>query len=179
MQEHCSRCSLWGSLQTSNKFWYYHMSSCLQGKECRSIHASKEGLNMEAGMWKFLELRDAEVYEFYHRPFIDPQPRMGSTYFVTHNCFWVDIPLHYGTVLFRNNLPSSSWMKSDNHCCMQILQGVCILRTCWDFSLHTFWAYPQVCDLLFQPIRHHVDDKQYWNLIVFLILKIMTSKNYL
>ena len=40
---------------------------------------SKEGLNMEAGTWKFLEQRETEVYEFYHRPFIEPQPRTGDT----------------------------------------------------------------------------------------------------
>ena len=36
---------------------------------------SKNGLTMEHGPWKFLETRDAEVHEFYHRPFIDMQIR--------------------------------------------------------------------------------------------------------
>ena len=34
-------------------------------------HLSKNGLTMEHGSWKFLEIRDAKVYEFYqtfHRP---------------------------------------------------------------------------------------------------------------
>ena len=40
---------------------------------------SKEGIIREAGSWKFLEQRETEVYEFYHRPFIEPQPRTGDT----------------------------------------------------------------------------------------------------
>ena len=40
---------------------------------------SKEGLNMAVRTWKFLEQREREVYEFYHRPFNEPQPRTGGT----------------------------------------------------------------------------------------------------
>ena len=32
---------------------------------------SKKGLMIEHGTWKFVESRDAEVFEFYHRLFID------------------------------------------------------------------------------------------------------------
>ena len=35
---------------------------------------SKTGLNLEPGTWKILETKDEEVYEFFHRPFIDPFP---------------------------------------------------------------------------------------------------------
>ena len=33
---------------------------------------SKAGLHMEPGTWKFLETEEVEVYEFFHRPFLDP-----------------------------------------------------------------------------------------------------------
>ena len=36
-------------------------------------HLSKQGLLMERGTWNFLETKEAEAYEFYHKPFIDPQ----------------------------------------------------------------------------------------------------------
>ena len=38
---------------------------------------SKAGLHMEPGTWKFLETKEVEVYEFFHRPFIDPLPGVG------------------------------------------------------------------------------------------------------
>ena len=32
---------------------------------------SKEGLELEQGVWKILETTDREHYEYYHRPFLD------------------------------------------------------------------------------------------------------------
>ena len=40
---------------------------------------SKAGLNLELGTWKILETKDAEVYDFFHRPFIDSLPGAGSS----------------------------------------------------------------------------------------------------
>ena len=36
---------------------------------------SKNRIALKHGVWNFFETRDAEVYEFYHRPFIDIQRR--------------------------------------------------------------------------------------------------------
>ena len=32
---------------------------------------SKEGVKMEHGTWRFFENKEGEVYEFFHRPFIE------------------------------------------------------------------------------------------------------------
>ena len=42
-------------------------------------HLSKKGLMMEHGTWKFVESRDVEVFEFYHRAFIDLQQIDNTT----------------------------------------------------------------------------------------------------
>ena len=39
---------------------------------------SKDGLILELGTWKFLEKKDAEVFEFYHRRFVDTVPAANS-----------------------------------------------------------------------------------------------------
>ena len=36
---------------------------------------------MEPGTWKFMETKEAEVYEFFHRPFINPLTRVGRDSF--------------------------------------------------------------------------------------------------
>ena len=38
---------------------------------------SKQGLLIDQGTWKFLKTKEAEDYEFYHVPFLEPQ----QTYF--------------------------------------------------------------------------------------------------
>ena len=40
---------------------------------------SKAGLNLAMGTWKILETKDTEVYEFFHRPFIDSLPGTGNS----------------------------------------------------------------------------------------------------
>ena len=41
---------------------------------------SKAGLNLELGTSKILETKDAEVYEFFHRPLIDPLAVLNQTH---------------------------------------------------------------------------------------------------
>ena len=71
-----------------------YMLSCLHGKKYRCWWPLQKWIILEHGSLKFLETRDNEVYEFYHRPFIDLQTREDN--------FWTD------KYLFVSSLPWSS-----------------------------------------------------------------------
>ena len=53
-----------------------YISCCHVYREINSDvdHLSKEGVKMEHKTWRFFENREGEVYEFFHRPFIEALP---------------------------------------------------------------------------------------------------------
>ena len=49
----------------------FHCRHVYRENNKEADRASKEGLRLDFGNWKFHEEREGQSYEFYHRPFID------------------------------------------------------------------------------------------------------------
>ena len=81
--QRCRNLALSSRFEEVNRLWknFDHIS-------CRHVYRErkttadrlyKEGLKMEHGTWNFFEKRDAEVYEFFHRPFIELVPAKNTS----------------------------------------------------------------------------------------------------
>ena len=76
--QQCRNLALTSLYEEVNKLWtnFDYISCCHVYREVNSDadRLSKEGVKMEHGTWKFFENMEEEVYEFFHRPFIEALP---------------------------------------------------------------------------------------------------------
>ena len=60
--------NIWDIIESFDSFTCSHV---YREKNCQADTASKEGLQLVAGVWKIKERLEDVVTEYYHRPFIE------------------------------------------------------------------------------------------------------------
>ena len=105
-------------------FDFISCSHVFRENKCQADSASKEGLQLDTGVWKIKERLDDVVSQFYHRPFIEGAVVWDC--FLWHMCSVVY--LHFTDDRFFILM----WLLADRTFCLHIL-------ICWRLHTEHIW----------------------------------------